>query len=522
MNIDIRSRVHGIFFGLILTLSIVAPLAGQEASPAWWADLPTQPASEKPATQAQISILALRALKALDSASKDLANEVRKNLSKAGYNESALRTKALSEEAQAKPLLAEQLISLARPFYDVLAEAAPKWLDDPDDGLGQLQLNGTKNLRKPRNFYPWSQIWKERYSPETPVKSGQLMSVFALRFETLSKHEPFGKVLGNADITSILNHSVDRRLEGLEGGETQMALFSMYDHLSEVYRRNENLWCADLADELNGVATFKGGPGNNMNVGDSYGGVMVTRRHILFCNHAHPAYPGSPPPWIKGLGFRIRFVTSESVVVERELIWGRRVEGQDLWIGLLNEDLPESVKSYRLFPKIDGLSAAGKGILGAVEIGFSQGSSRLPPAVNAMKFQQHCGRCKTSHYGTRTEVDGVQHYEQVPMVYVSNLGAIDCDGSKGLKLRAPFRYCVWDGDSGTPRFHLFGDELLLSRIVVSGGGGGITLGDRVAKLNETIEAVDLGASEHGKIENITKYQVEMATREELEATEPAR
>ena len=108
------------------------------------------------------------------------------------------------------------------------------------------------------------------------------------------------------------------------------------------------------------------------------------------------------------------------------------------------------------------------------------------------------------------------------MVYVSNLGAIDCDGSKGLKLRAPFRYCVWDGDSGTPRFHLFGDELLLSRIVVSGGGGGITLGDRVAKLNETIEAVDLGASEHGKIENITKYQVEMATREELEATEPAR
>jgi len=119
-------------------------------------------------------------------------------------------------------------------------------------------------------------------------------------------------------------------------------------------------------------------------------------------------------------------------------------------------------------------------------------------------------------------VDGVQHYEQVPMIYVSNLGATDCDGSKGLKLRAPFRYCVWDGDSGTPRFHLFGDELLLSRIVLSSGGGGVTLGDRVEGLNSTIEATDLEALERGTLEKVTGYKVEMARREELESATTSR
>lgn len=522
MKFDTRPRVQCILLGFILTLGIVIPSTGKPTSPAWWADLPTQPTSEKPATQAQTSILALRALKALDSNSKELADEVRKNLSKAGHDESALRTQALSEEAQAKPLLAEKMISMARPFYDVLAEAAPKWLDESDEGLGQLQLNGTRDPKKPLNFYPWPQVWDGENPTENLVTTEQLMSVFALRFETLPKHKPFAKVLGNAGIASILNNSVDSRLVGLEGGEKQMALLSIYDHLGEAYSRNEKLWCADLADELNGVTVFKGGPGSRTDPGDSYGGVMITRRHILFCNHSHPTYPGSPPPWTNGLGFRIRFVTSKNWVVERQLIWGRRVEGQDLWIGLLNEDLPPMVKSYRIFPKIDGLSAAGAGFLGAVEIGFSQGSSRLPPATSSTKFQQLCGRCETSHYGTRTEVDGVQHYEQVPMIYVSNLGATDCDGSKGSKLRAPFRYCVWDGDSGTPRFHIFGDELLLSRIVLTSGGGGVTLGDRVEGLNSTIEATDLEALERGTIEKVTGYKVEMARREELESATTSR
>ncbi len=322
------------------------------------------------------------------------------------------------------------------------------------------------------------------------------------------------KPVWSSDLASLLNESVDKRLRGLKGGEPNMAVFSIYEHLYEAYSRNEGLWCADLGKELTGVATFKVGPGKNMSIADSYGGVMITRRHILFCNHAHPAYPGSPPPWVNGLGFRTRFVTSENEIIERNLVWGRRVNGQDLWIGLLDEDLPETVKSYRIMPIIDGVTNARDKV---VEVGFSQGSSRLTPAANHIKFDQLCGRCETSHYGTHTEVDGVKHYQQLPMVYVSNLGTIDCSGSKGSELRAPFRYCVWDGDSGTPRFHLFGSELLLSRIILTGGGGGLTLGDKTAKLNEAISEIDQEAMEQSKIEALTNYQVEVVSLQELES-----
>jgi len=188
-----------------------------------------------------------------------------------------------------------------------------------------------------------------------------------------------------SDPATVFNESVDRRLTGLEGGESNMAVFSICEHLSEAYSRNEDLWCADLGRELTGVAAFKYGPRNNMGIADSYGGVMITRRHILFCNHAHPAYPGSPPPWVNGLGFRIRFVTSDNEIVERQLVWGRRVGEQDLWIGLLNEALPKTVKSYRITPVIDGVTNARDKV---VEVGFSQGSSRLSPAANHTKIDQ--------------------------------------------------------------------------------------------------------------------------------------
>lgn len=324
-----------------------------------------------------------------------------------------------------------------------------------------------------------------------------------------------------AKIAGVLNESVDRRLEGAkEGGEARMALFSSYDHLEGSYERNDKLWCADIAEELGGVVVFKGGPGNHRSPGDSYGGVMITPRHILFCNHAHPAYPGSPPPWVNGLGFNFRFVTAEDEVIERELVWGGKVAEQDLWIGLLDRDVPASIKPYRIFPEIEGLGPAAEGRGRAVEVGFSQGSFRLDPEKNHVKFQQLCGNCETSHYGTRTTSEGVEHYEQVPMVYVSNTGAVDCDGSKGPELRAPFRYCVWDGDSGTPRFHLFGDELLLSRIVLFGGGGGISLGARVDEINAAIEAIDLEAVGQSKMQQVTGHQTVVASRKELEASVP--
>lgn len=321
-----------------------------------------------------------------------------------------------------------------------------------------------------------------------------------------------------AGIDAVLEDSVDRRLEGREGGEAGMAVFSSYGHVETSYKRNPRLWCADLASELCGVAVFKAGPGSQRGVADSYGGVMITPRHILFCNHAHPTYVGSPPPWINGLGHQIRFVSADDKVIERELVWGGRVEGVDLWIGVLNEDVPESVGSYRIFPDLKELVPEGGSRKRAVEVGFSQGSFRLGPEHSHTKFEQLCGNCETAHYGTRTVVEGVPMYEQVPMIYVSDSSAVDCGKTKGPELRERFRYCVWDGDSGTPRFHLFGDELLLSRIVLSSGGGGVPLGPQMEKINAAIEAIDLEAVEQGRLEKTTGHKPQVATAKELQAS----
>ena len=103
------------------------------------------------------------------------------------------------------------------------------------------------------------------------------------------------------------------------------------------------------------------------------------------------------------------------------------------------------------------------------------------------------------------------------MIYVSNTGTVDCTGSKGSELREPFRYCVWDGDSGTPRFYLSGRELLLCRIITMAGGGGVTLGDKSEMLNETIAKIDKQAVLKEIVKEVTGYEVDVVPLRELES-----
>lgn len=510
---------------ILLYLCSAAVAAGQTSPPAWWTnvirtDTPNIVGGNTSAANVgQAKHVVMNALTALDSVSIVLGDSVRERLAEGG-NDVSLWTAPTTQaeiDAQKAPLLAGQLKALASPFYDVLAETAGPWLDKGGSTPGQLQLNETKHSAKPLNYYPWGEVWPNFSNPESfknPVAIGQLKAVFSLRFDTLGAHSPFAPANGIGRVASALNDSVDRRLIGKTGGESQMAVFSSYDHSAGTYTRNTNLWCSDVVSELTGVAAFKGGPGASTGVWDSYGGVMITKRHILFCAHAHPAYPGSST-WVNGLGNNIRFVTAGNVVVQRNLVWGAQVGTNDLWLGLLDQDVPASVNVYRLFPAIAGLGPYGTGTVSAVEIGFSQGTGRVNPQTSYNEENSLCSSCSSSNYGSVVMDGGVGYYQQVPMVYVSNLGGSDCNLSLGPVLRQNFKYCVWGGDSGTPRFHVFGNELLLSRIVLSGGGGGVTVGDKVATLNSTISSVDSGAVTAGVTTAPTGYSVEPATGAEL-------
>lgn len=198
----------------LLTLQVLAiGMTLTAAPPTWWSlpdatnhtviDPSASDANAKgPANIGQAKFIAKRALDALNTVDPSLATQVRDRLSRNQLKPSSeneflpaivdleLPGSPLPDdwhERQHAPLLIGQLKALATPFYDVLHQAAPLWLDNEAPApsrQGQLQLNATKDHSDPSNYYPWSSDPGDDYN-QALATIGQLKAVFSLRLETL-------------------------------------------------------------------------------------------------------------------------------------------------------------------------------------------------------------------------------------------------------------------------------------------------------------------------------------------------
>lgn len=392
----------------------------------------------------------------------------------------------------AQPCDTTLLRRVLAPVHELLAEAAPDWhaaaIRNPQDA---------GKPAPPRSpVYPWA----DQAPAESTASIASLEQSFAIDPSGLKQHRPLRRVRGLVRPAQRLSRELDAMLVGKAGGETGMAVFSSYDHLAASYRRNDRLWCRELGRQLTGVAVYKGPRKGSW---DSYGGTMITPRHVLFCNHAHP-HPAGSPRWPNGLGQQLRFITADGKIVERTLIHGQRVPGKDLWIGLIDSPVPAAIAVYRLSPDIPGLYSGAFQPFQAPEIGFSQGTGRLTPERSYQKWSPRNRNNPPTHYGTVAGTEEAKTYHQVPMIYVAGTG-MDSANQPKPSPRNPFSYRVWDGDSGTPRFHLVKGELLLTRII-----SGAAVAGKGDMLDATIATVDATAITAGLIDRPTRLTTRTA------------
>lgn len=160
--------------------------------------------------------------------------------------------------------------------------------------------------------------------------------------------------------------------EGLYSNETEAAINTYHnarDPDELPYTTNPNLWCASLLPQLtccvihkDDCGTGEGGAGAAWRA--RYGGVAITKRHILGCAHAYThaqgtwnGQTGSTPPT------RIRFIDANGAAIDRVLLHqaeslyggprpsnGNGTNYSDLHVGVLDADLPSSVYIPKVAP----------------------------------------------------------------------------------------------------------------------------------------------------------------------------
>jgi hypothetical protein len=263
-----------------------------------------------------------------------------------------------------------------------------------------------------------------------------------------------------ATFAKSLGGKMDSEMSGKKASRSTMAVFSSKDHGAKKYVRNPKLWCADLVPQLTGCAVWK--PPLDY-VGERYGGVMITPRHILFCKHAHPAWDGG---WLKVQPQIIRFVRADNKVVDMKLIANVDSPKADLCVGLLDEDVPEGIHVAPLMPDMSPDQRGELSRLFVPDLSISQAGTRPNGESNEA------------------------------IIYVG--GNLDPKDQASNALRKPWSYEVYPGDSGTPRFYLTPKGLALYQLT-----GASEVSGNIGHIKELIKACDESAVARGVLKKAT-------------------
>jgi hypothetical protein len=260
------------------------------------------------------------------------------------------------------------------------------------------------------------------------------------------------------------------------------------------YAFNQNLWCAELLPQLSCCVIHKDDCGTGEGaVGAAwrarYGGVAITKRHVLYCSHAFTHAAGT---WGGGLGItnptRLRFIDKNGVTVDRTQIHQAAagdgysnsannggVNLADMCVAVLDSDLPDSIHIPKVAP--------------------SSSYNQLVPFDHMILSQEWQPQANSS--GGVVLSDYPQHNRQMLWIIPASISL------------PTFSYGVFSGDSGTPSFVILGNELVVSGLIsadtsIAYPQAGWTWPSR---MNALIALADANAISLGRLASPTGYTV---------------
>ena len=273
-------------------------------------------------------------------------------------------------------------------------------------------------------------------------------------------------------LCSNMSAAVDSRLVGKDPTNSKK-VFSTADHTTRTYVRNPNLWCADLIQQLTGMVTYKTAFGVN----DSYGGTLITPRHILYVQHALPR------------GGTVRFVTSNNQTITAIQLSGSNINvfansttypvfpslsaidpyHYDLAVITLDRDVSLSGISPLPIAAITPRERTILRLQPAPTIAISQGSNRSTGTTNPNPLSAREMELYTLNSNRITDPNTSTQYP-----WQGNGGG----------------HILWDGDSGTSHLIVNNNSVYLYRLTRFASGDGATVAALSSQVNYLIRKSD--------------------------------
>ena len=276
------------------------------------------------------------------------------------------------------------------------------------------------------------------------------------------------------------------------GGAVNMELWSARNSTANppTYTRNPNLWCNELVSQLTAAVAYK----DDVTGGkQSYGGILISPRHVLYCDHAHPFARNT---WFVNYNStkecKLHFVLANGSVVEAVQIAQTTVRStrdrpgaytpadwpsgaapaQDLCVAVLDRDVQALGVHVMPIPKLtlQDLGYIATPVISHIHVtqGYERTTSIIPPTPRSDYPQYHNS-----------------------MVAVGYGGMSDPPLNSTLKT---IDYAVWNGDSGTPSMILLNGKLYLHRLI-----GASNIPNNIGHINAMIAVAEDDAISRGRL-----------------------
>lgn len=128
-----------------------------------------------------------------------------------------------------------------------------------------------------------------------------------------------------------LTNSVNDRIVGLSGSDSEKRRFSLQDHATPLYVTSTSCWANEIDFSACSPWNSRGGP--------TQAGTLVSPRHVILANHF---------PLL--IGDTIRFVSQTGLVVDRTIASVHQISGQDISLAQLDTDVPSFIKFAHILP----------------------------------------------------------------------------------------------------------------------------------------------------------------------------
>lgn len=321
-------------------------------------------------------------------------------------------------------------------------------------------------------------------------------------WESLSAYDWYGKFLVDStlyDSISDIKNQIDTRIDDLSGGKLHMKRFSVKDHANSVYEWNPDGWFYDIRDQLTGASAYKTGI---IRGPEDSGGILITPRHLLFCEHSRPWAGGTwPVNYNDTRNMTHRFVLEDNSVVDCVQIHQAASKTADLCVAVLDKNVEElGVHVCPIMPydrlEWETILPLSKEQLSsfplfAISQGYNTNIINEPWSLPVSDY------------------DYPDHDVLVYIVDWHNKRQNINTRVPPVSTYMPFNYAVYQGDSGTPAFVLVNGTVYLYCILTTVWAGRIAA-QYIDEINSLIIQADQNAINMGRLDSPTGYTVSRA------------